>query len=322
MTVVFLATLGIPGLAAAMYQGRPTGYDSANAASYQIWQEGNRWHVLTVNNTGARHSFAGKIETNGVFAEVLTMPAENSEGVTMKVENAKIEFQINSFATSNWFSFRIVNSQNATFALYIDGVPVNPFNIYLGRQNLHPNGNAFSVSSSEYRSPPYDSGILPSYDQPILFSDAQGKPTAMSPGAIFGYFIWQEDDRWILQTTTNDVDDKERLFTGTIETDGTISNVEKLKSQRTDGVIDEDTNKISFKFKTSGPSKGFSFSRGDNTIREWPDKVSGMSFLTTDTTNLRFKLFADGQPIDPASIYIGRNNRHPAGNDWKIYFRK
>lgn len=328
MAVLFLATLGVPGLAAAMYQGRPTAYDLGNTANYQIWQEGNRWHVLTLNNTGVRHSFAGKIETGGAFTEVLTMPAEHADGVAMTVSNAKIEFQINSQARNDWFSFRIVNSSDAVFTLYIDGVPVNPANVYLGQQNSHPNNNSFSVSSRGTQYLTYDNRTIdiremPVIAQPILYSDAQGKPTAMIPGAIFGYFIWQEDKRWFVQTTTNDLNDVERLFTGTIETDGTISEIEKLKSQRTDGaVLEEESNKIGFKFKTSGPSKGFAISRGDNIMREWPDKVSGMSFITTDATNLKFKLFADGQPIDPANIYIGRDNRHPASSETQIYHHR
>jgi hypothetical protein len=211
------------------------------------------------------------------------------------------------------------------FTLYIDGVPVNPANVYLGQQNAHPNNNSFSVSSRgtqylTYDNRPIDIREMPVIVQPILFSDAQGKPTAMIPGAIFGYFIWQEDKRWIVQTTTNDLNDVERLFSGTIETDGTISEIEKLKSQRTDGaVLEEENNKIGFKFKTSGPSKGFAISMGDNIMREWPDKVSGISFVTTDATNLKFKLFADGQLIDPANIYIGRDNRHPASGESQIY---
>lgn len=147
MSVLFLTAIGIPGVAAAMYQGRPTAYDAANTANYQIWQEGNRWHVLIVNNMRSLHSFTGIVETGGMFTEVLTMPSTFADGVAMKFSDAKIEFQINSQARSDWFSFRVFNSSEAMFTLYMDGVPVSPANVYLGQQNTHPNNHSFVVSS-------------------------------------------------------------------------------------------------------------------------------------------------------------------------------
>lgn len=455
-TILFLAAMSVPALAATMIQGRPASIDTSTSAGYYIWQEGNRWHVRTVN-AGMQRLFTGMVETDGTFSDVSTQPSEKVERVAVNVRSEKIEFHFNSLAKSDGFSFTIQNSQNAKFTLYLDGLPIEPSsihlgrqnrhpdshtftigatggsvnnlsrfqgqpttlapgkilgyfiwqdgdrwflrtttrgaqrqfsgtirtngsfngvsrnnledndlawvndagneisfnmktggdldglsfqlgsgadatftlnldgqpvnvsNIYLGSQNLRPTNNPFSLNSAEGQYVPNDSRNLPSDDRPVLFSDVQGQPTALTPGGVFGYFIWQDQNRWILQTTTTG---SEKQFTGTIETNGTISDVKTLRSLRTDGaVVDATGSKVSFAFKTGGSASGISISIGEGIRLNQPDKVSGLSFLVTEGATLTFSLYADGQPVDPASIYLGSSNRHPSASEVKILSR-
>ena len=240
-TLIFLMALGSPVMAATMYQGRPTVYDSNTSPSFQVWQEGDRWHVQTANTGMQQRLFTGTIESNGAFSDVTTMPSANVERIVVDVRDGIIDFQFNSLAKADGFSFTLRGSQNATFKLYIDGRSVDPSNIYLGQQNRHPDRNEFSINTvnDSYNNTPYNNGpypVVPNTAYPTIVSaNAQGEPTALDPGHAFGYFIWQDDqNRWFLNTTTNG---EERRFTGSIESNGRISEVNTLRSDRTGGTV-------------------------------------------------------------------------------------
>jgi hypothetical protein len=79
-------------------------------------------------------------------------------------------------------------------------------------------------------------------------------------------------------------------------------------------VVDTAGNTISFAFKTGGSSTGLSISIGEGIRLNQSDKVSGLSFLVDNGGTLNFRLYADGQLIDPENIYIGRANRHPSSS--------
>lgn len=303
---IFLFTMTSPSLAATVHKGQPSVLDQANSVGYYIWQDGNRWHLRTVN-AGTQRLFTGVIETDGKFSDVSILPSEKVERVALSVRTEKIEFHFNSTAKMDGLSFTVNGGQNATFTLFLDGLPVPAGNVYVGSGNLHPGANAFTVKLND------DSSA------PVVSTDYQGQPTALNPGNVFGYFIWQAQNRWYLQTTTTGA---ERLFTGSIETDGTLSDVTALKSLRPDGaVVNASGSKINFSFKTGGSGTGVSITFGEGLKLNQPDKLSGLSFLASDAATLSINLFVDGQAIDPASIYLGSTNQHPAGNALKIISR-
>ena len=290
MTFIFLAAMGSSALAATIYQNRPTGVDPAASASYYIWQDGDRWHVQTINS-GSRHLFAGTVETDGAFSDVSAMASENSERIAMKVRNQKIEFSFNSLARTDGFSFTVSGSQNATFTLFIDDRPVDPANIYLGRQNRHPNSYSFPINNSTNYS--YN-------NDPVNLLRFQGQPTALTTGNILGYFIWQEGDRWFLKTTTQGA---QRQFTGTIRTGGSFVNVTRNSLEDNDIVkLNEASNEIGFTLRTENDQ-------------------DGISFQLSNTMDATFMLFLDGQAINPLNIYLGSQNLHPSVNPFSMNTR-
>jgi len=308
-------------------QGQPTDLNpNNNALGYFIWQEGDRWIVKTTAQ-GMQHQFTGNIRTNGTFYDVSRLDLENNDSVRLNRASNDISFNLNTGRNPEGISFRIDNGADATFILYLDGQAINTANVFLGSQNLRPVSNPFSLnardqySSNDNRffSPNLnninDNRFLPSSVQNIFVSDLQGQTSSLSPGNAFGYFIWQDQDRWIVETSTMG---KERKFTGTIETDGSISDLKTLRTERSDGDIQSTGSKIKFAFKTGGPETGFVVSNGDNHPHEYPDKVSGFSFLVNDGSALNLNLYVDGHPIDPSSIYLGRSNRNPSSSEFKI----
>ncbi len=231
LTAFFLLAIGSPAMAARDHQGKPSKHEMANSMGYYIWQEGTRWHLRTVN-AGTQRLFTGMVETDGAFADVSTVQSEKVERVAVSVSNQKIDFHLNSAAKTDGFSFTANSGQNLTFTLYVDGRPVDSADVNLGRANRNPSGSSFTVRLNDDRiSPPYQPTPTP-YTGQLTSYDAQGQPSAMVAGSAFGYFIWQDQNRWYLQTTTTGA---EKRFRGVIETEGRISDVQTLRSVRADG---------------------------------------------------------------------------------------
>ena len=247
-------------------------------------------------------------------------------GVSDALQANEISFDFKTAGEQDGLTFQMNNGTDATFTLYLDGQPINTANIYLGAQNQRPTINPFNLPSSDDQYGSNENRVFPSDEplstntnfQTIVAANAQGQPSALNAGKIFGYFLWQDaENRWNLQTTTTG---DERQFSGTIESSGTIYEMKTLSSQRADGsVVNGVSNKIDYSFKTGGAASGISISLGDGIRFNQPDKVSGLSFRVTEGAPLNFRFNVDGQPIDPANIYLGSANRHPAGNTIKIY---
>lgn len=162
--------------------------------------------------------------------------------------------------------------------------------------------------------PPGKDHGLPASGQ-MTIADVQGQPTALNPGNSFGYFIFQEGDIWIVKTTTRGEIHK---FTGTILTGSTFINSAPFNPNSKDSVrINSLGTRINFTFKTGGARKGFLIhGKGDDMPREWPDSVSGLTFVVADGSTVKFILKVDGLPVKSSDIYIGRNNRHPSGSEF------
>jgi len=301
MAFVFLAAMGSSAMAATMYQGQPSAFNTGTAAGgYHVWQDGGRWYVQTVN-AGTQRQFTGKIETDGTFSDVSTLSSDKGENVMVNVRNEKIEFNINSQAKSNGFSFAILNSQNATFTLYVDGQPVNPANVYLGQQNRHPVSYSFPINVASDSFPTNvtsDSSI--GIFGPSYTSRFQGQPTAFNPGSGLGYFIWQDGDRWFLKTTAQGA---QRQLAGIIRTGGTFAGVSRLGLEDNDMVrINESRNEVIFDLKTESDQDGLSF------------QLSGGADAT-------FTLYLDGQPVNLSNVYLGSQNLHPTTQTFNLSSR-
>jgi hypothetical protein len=301
-------------------QGRPAAWNPGNVLGYFIWQEGDRWYLQTTTK-GAERQFTGTVQTNGTFADMNRNNLENNDRTSTNNAGNEINFDLKTTGDMDGLSFRLDNSAAATFTLYLDGQPVNPSEVYIGNANRHPDTNSFTISRNEIsnNSTNYSNSSNGNAYNRIDSSRFQGQPTALNPGNVFGYFIWQDQNRWYLQTTTTGA---ERQFKGVIETEGTFSAVEKIRPLRTDGtVVDASSSKIDFAFKTGGSASGISLSFPEGLKLNQSDKVSGLSFRTTDGAMLNFTLYVDGANVDPSNIYIGRSNWHPSSNVIQTYTR-
>ena len=286
------------------YEGRPAGSHNASSLGYYIWQDGDRWY-LEVTNNGRERQFTGSIQTDGEFSHVKTLATEQKDRIRVDAERNKIGFRFRTGREKEGLSFTVFDGTALTIALYIDGQPVDPTRIHLGRQNRNPGENPFRINLRGDAGP----------DSRINYT---GRPTMFAPGNSLGYFIWQDGERWYLEATTNG---NERNFRGVIETDGTFADVRTVSTQSGDRAeqspleklldlvgqnankdsvtMNPDNNQIDLSFRTSGDADGVSFSLRDGAF-------------------MKFTLYSDGQVIDASRIYLGRQNRNPAENPFRI----
>lgn len=94
-----------------------------------------------------------------------------------------------------------------------------------------------------------------------------------TPGASYGYFIWEEDSSIFLEWS---VDLKETKFDGVISTDGEIIKYSLRGLEEENDVIDVGSNKIEFSatLNENDYSDGFSFTPSDYTYLEFDLKIN------------------------------------------------
>ena len=105
---------------------------------------------------------------------------------------------------------------------------------------------------------------------PILLTGCTG--ISYSPGASFGYYIWEEDSSIFVEWSA---DRKDTEFNGVISTDGKITKY-KLKELEEEDAIEVSEDKIEFSATLSRAdySDGFSFTLQDHTYLEFDLKIN------------------------------------------------
>ena len=141
-------------------------------------------------------------------------------------------------------------------------------------------------------------GILgsTSYALAEQFPYIAGKPAALDTNSGVGYFIWNDDTGFHVQTASYGT---KHEFTGTITTDGKIENIfGKFDSQNGSFNLDK-SNKVTF-----------SFTDNNNT--------AGMDFHLKNASFIKFNLLIDGVKAESENISLGKDNWHPGNSEFTI----
>lgn len=160
------------------YDGRPT-FKEGSDRSYFVWRDGNTWHVRWTT-LGQEHTFTGSVRaTSGKItdfkrvdvdeelrivrpgrpARVVRGPAGRVRGVApgrapvvasrtddhiTRVDDRLIRWNTRTDADIDGFHFEVDGVTALTFDLKIAGTS-NPTSVEIGKENVHPNGNPFTV---------------------------------------------------------------------------------------------------------------------------------------------------------------------------------
>lgn len=123
-----------------------------------------------------------------------------------------------------------------------------------------------------------------------------GAPTVTDRSPV-GYYIWWDGERVHLRTTDPGGDGS--TYTGRIQVDGRIRDVELLRTEGRDVAL-RDGNTLEFRFVTY-------------------NRVDGVSFAAQDTSRITFRLERNGRLIRTEHIYIGPGGVNPPGNPFTLF---
>lgn len=122
-------------------------------------------------------------------------------------------------------------------------------------------------------------------------------PVAVPDNAPIGYYLWWDDGRVHLRTT--DPGGDESVYTGRIQVDGSIRDVNLLRTEGNDVALRDD-NTLEFRFVTRNAQ-------------------DGVSFAAVDTSRVTFRLERNGRLISTERIRIGPGGINPPGNPFTIF---
>ena len=126
-----------------------------------------------------------------------------------------------------------------------------------------------------------------------------GRPSEFRPGHSRGFFIWRDNTGFNVRTTSNR---HGHVFSGTIRTDGDLTEVRQLRVEQGDHVrVDRGRDIISFRFRTNA------------------NDTDGIDFRVRGGSRVHFTLFIDGHPVSPQEIHLGPGNQHPHSHSFTLH---
>jgi hypothetical protein len=130
------------------FDGKPSQFDPGNIRGYFIWHESDGWKLWTTTK-GAEHQFTGDISTDGTFADVQGRKLESKDSFKVGPEKHRIKYDFITKGKEDGITFEIDGGDQVSFDLSIDGHQIDPSEIYVGHDGLHPDKSNFSISRKD-----------------------------------------------------------------------------------------------------------------------------------------------------------------------------
>jgi hypothetical protein len=127
----------------------------------------------------------------------------------------------------------------------------------------------------------------------------EGYPQSLEAGSTAGVYFWHDANGQHLRTT--DPDGTEHWYYGVLTTDGTFTNLERVRDERDDSasIVGPADNELDFRFHTFSGIDGIDF------------RIDGGSYQT-------LTLYRDGSVLPVDHIFLGAYSVHPDNNPFTI----
>ena len=128
----------------------------------------------------------------------------------------------------------------------------------------------------------------------------QGRPASFEGGGASGVYLWHSDDDG-LHLRTTDPENVDHLFTGTITTDGTFHDLDRVLLEKDDQAsISADGHVLTFSFNTYAG-------------------IDGIDYYIQGGTEQTVSLQLDGRRLSPVRIFLGEDSVHPEHDPFTVY---
>jgi hypothetical protein len=150
---------------------------------------------------------------------------------------------------------------------------------------------AQSPSPATTCSPLHDDGGWP--------AEVQGRPAGFDANDPAAVYLWHDEEGWHLRVTHGG--DDRRVYSGTLVTSGTFSDVDAVKLEKDDFFkVGPDGHVLSFRFVNYGG-------------------IDGLDFFTHCADAIHFDLRGDGHLLPTSMIYVGHDADHPGAAPFTVW---
>ncbi len=142
-----LAMLGGAALAwTGHVDGQPTTLQPGAADGYYIWHndQEDRFHLRTTDSAGV-FAYSGVLHTDGRFHDVELVRKEVDDHVQVSRDGHTIVFRFVTAEGIDGIDFNVAGGSHIGLRLSRDGSLIDPSNIYLGADGVHPPRNPFRI---------------------------------------------------------------------------------------------------------------------------------------------------------------------------------
>lgn len=282
------ATLGVAALASVApafawdsnLEGKPAALEAGGLNGVYFWHDSSGLNLETTDAQDSGHLYTGTLTTDGAFNDLQDLHLESGDSATI-VAPTQLVFSFNTFNAIDGIRFRIDGGTQITLSLLIDGHAERADNVFLGAYSQHPQTQPFTVARAGGGPTPPPPG-----ENPII-----GRPKALDAGGDSGVYFWKDSG---LHLATTDPENVEHHYSGSVQTDGTIMDVQPIKLEGDDSfaVTGPGNDTLTFDFHTFSGVDGVGF------------RVKGGSYAIVS-------LYHDGNPLPIDHIFLGAYSQHP-----------
>lgn len=126
--------------------GRPEQLEIGGDSAYYIWTDGDNDFHLATTGPGPQRRFVAVIRTNGEITDVDQVRLEGGDHFELTDGGRKLVIHFETYDGLDTVSWKVRGGTTVGFELRVDGHPIRPQNIYLGRSGHHPNSPVFRIT--------------------------------------------------------------------------------------------------------------------------------------------------------------------------------
>ena len=282
------AALGVAAFATAapafawdsIIEGKPAALEAGGLNGVYIWHDDSGLNLETTDAQDSGHLYTGTLTTDGAFTGLEAVHLESDDAATI-VSPTELTFHFNTFNGIDGIRFHIDGGTQIGFNLTIDGHEETADGVFLGAYSQHPNATPFTITRAGGGPNPPPPG-----ENPIV-----GHPKALDAGSNAGVYLWKDGG---LHLATTDPENVEHHYSGSVQTDGTVLDLQpvKLEGDDTFTLTGPHNDELDFDFHTfSG--------------------IDGVGFRVKGGTYAIVTLYRDGSPLPVDHIFLGAYSQHP-----------